>query len=450
MRAWTVEQVMALAPDAASGSAGQGLASAKKWTGLGKTERAIWGLCQGSGKNPYQSRVDLSEPAFKCSCPSRKFPCKHGLGLMLTFVKDAAAFPAAAEPGWVSEWIESRAERAEKKVEKAKAAAEKPVDLEAQAKRVAQREARVQEGLAGCRVWLEDLMRRGLAAAQGENAATWDRMAARMVDSQAPGLAAQVRRIPELIASGAGWETRTLDHLGRIHLLVRAGQRLSELPAEVAVDVRTALGWNQSREEALAGEVVADSWAAVGQVVEEEERVRVRRTWLVGRTTGRRALILDFAAGLAPLEQTVAPGVEFLGELAFYPGRAPLRALVKQMGAAGGLAGELGAAADASIEDGLRRYAGALAANPWVARWPLVMAGARMVREGERWLLVDSGGAGLPLSRGFLAGLQMWRLLSASGGRPLTVMAEWDGESATPLGALDAGVHFDLAPRWAA
>jgi uncharacterized Zn finger protein len=25
--------------------------------------------------------VDLSGPAFRCTCPSRKFPCKHGLAL---------------------------------------------------------------------------------------------------------------------------------------------------------------------------------------------------------------------------------------------------------------------------------------------------------------------------------------------------------------------------------
>src|ERR1043165_5944996 len=201
MASWTPDSVIALAPDASAASAGQALSSAKKWSGLGSSDRAIWGLCQGSGKDPYQCRIELSEPAFKCSCPSRKFPCKHGLGLLLLFGKDAAAFKAGAEPGWVADWLASRSERAEKKVEKGKAAAEKPVDVEAQAKRAAQREARVQDGVAGCRVWLEDLVRRGLAAAQVENAASWERTAARMVDAQAPGLAGFVRRIPETIAS---------------------------------------------------------------------------------------------------------------------------------------------------------------------------------------------------------------------------------------------------------
>lgn len=450
MSGWTADQILALAPDAPSASAGQGLASLKKWASVGRSERAIWGLCQGSGKDPYQARVDLSEPAFKCSCPSRKFPCKHGLGLMLLFVKEAAAFKTQDEPGWVSDWIAGRADRAEKKVEKAKAAAEKPIDTEAQAKRTAQREARVADGIAGCRVWLDDLVRRGLAAAQVESGSTWERAAARMVDAQASGLAGFIRRIPEVIASGAGWETRTLDLLGRLHLLLCAGARLGELPADLAGDVRTALGWNQAKEETLASASIADRWVTLGQVIEEEDRIRVRRTWLVGRKTARRALLLDFAAGLQPLEATAATGTEFDGELCFYPNRLPLRALTKSRSAGSSINADLGAAGDSTIEAGLARYAEALAANPWTPRWPLVLQSVRAVQNHDSWYLVDSADAALPLLPAFVAGLPFWRLVSASGGRSMTVLAEWDGEHARPLSVWDARGFCDLAPRWAA
>lgn len=450
MQVWTAESVSALAPDAASAAAGHALASVKKWASVGRSERAIWGLCQGSGKDPYQARVDLSEPAFKCSCPSRKFPCKHGLGLFLLFAKDAACFKSQDEPGWVSEWIAGRSERAEKKVERVKAEAEKPVDVEAQARRAAQREARVRDGLSSCRVWLEDVVRRGLAAAQTESAATWEQMGARMVDAQAPGLAGLVRRIPGTIASGAGWEARTLDLLGRIHLLLCAGDAMGSLPPEVAVDVRATLGWAQAQDEVLAGTAIADRWISLGQIVEEEDRLRVRRTWLVGRKTGRRALVLDFAAGLAPLDPGLTAGAEFDGELAFYPGRAALRALVKTRAASHPIDANLGPAADATIEAGLGGYAAALAANPWTMRWPLVLARVRLVQQGERWCLVDSSDAAVPLSPSFSAGLGVWRLLSVSGGAEMTVLAEWDGEHALPLGALGASGHLDLSTRWAA
>ncbi len=452
MQTWTPERVIAIAPDAAAAAAGQALASAKKWTGKGQSERAIWGLCQGSGKEPYQARVDLTEPAFKCSCPSRKFPCKHGLGLLLLFAKEPKGFVAVAEPEWVAVWIAGRADKAEKKVERAKAAVDKPVDVEAQAKRVAAREGRVSDAIAMCRVWLEDVMRRGLAKAQTEDGAAWERIATRMVDAQAPGLAGMIRRIPEVLASGSGWDVRTLDLLGRLHLLLLAGERIGDLPPDLAVDARTALGWNQSKDDVLVGTGVDDSWVTMGQVVQGEDRLRVRRTWLVGRKSLRRAMMLDFAAGSQPLEPCVPAGSEFEGEIVFYPGRAPLRGLVKSKTSERMIDVDLGPAADASIEEGLCRYAEALGANPWLTCWPLALANVRVAQDGKRWYLVDSEGYGLPLKQSFVDAMQLWRLISASSGSVLTVLAEWDGERALPIGAFDPTnrVYHDLATRWVA
>ena len=97
----TEEQIIQLAPDAASVKAGKGLAVPGKWVLLACSERAVWGHCQGSGKNPYQTAIDLNDIAFKCSCPSRKFPCKHGLGLLLLFAAKPELFEQAEEPDWV-------------------------------------------------------------------------------------------------------------------------------------------------------------------------------------------------------------------------------------------------------------------------------------------------------------------------------------------------------------
>ncbi|MGB8191873.1 MAG: SWIM zinc finger family protein, partial [Chitinophagaceae bacterium] len=76
------EQILALAPDESSKKSGKELSNASKWVSKGANETALWGECKGSGSKPYQTQVDLANIAFKCSCPSRKFPCKHGLGLL--------------------------------------------------------------------------------------------------------------------------------------------------------------------------------------------------------------------------------------------------------------------------------------------------------------------------------------------------------------------------------
>ncbi|NEC07087.1 SWIM zinc finger family protein, partial [Streptomyces sp. SID7909] len=109
---WTVEQVLALAPDDASRKAGNKLGAAGSWSDTGwDGTGAVWGLCKGSGSKPYRTVVDTTGPAYKCSCPSRKFPCKHALGLLLLRAADDAAVPAGSPPDWAREWLDGRRAR---------------------------------------------------------------------------------------------------------------------------------------------------------------------------------------------------------------------------------------------------------------------------------------------------------------------------------------------------
>ena len=80
---FTQEQILTLTPEEASKKAGKDISNLAKWVSKGCNEEAIWGECQESGSKPYQTQVDLSALAFKCSCHSRKLTCKHGLGLLL-------------------------------------------------------------------------------------------------------------------------------------------------------------------------------------------------------------------------------------------------------------------------------------------------------------------------------------------------------------------------------
>lgn len=111
---WTAEQVLALAPDDASRRAGSKLGTAGPWSDAGGSGAgAVWGLCKGSGSKPYQTIVDTTGPAYKCSCPSRKFPCKHALGLLLLWASDEQAVPRAeTAPEWAEQWLAGRRERA--------------------------------------------------------------------------------------------------------------------------------------------------------------------------------------------------------------------------------------------------------------------------------------------------------------------------------------------------
>ena len=71
---YTIEQVHALAPDERALKAGKGQVEPGKGSERGMKDAAVWGLCQGSGKDPHQTQIDLTGPAFRCSCSSRYFP----------------------------------------------------------------------------------------------------------------------------------------------------------------------------------------------------------------------------------------------------------------------------------------------------------------------------------------------------------------------------------------
>ena len=102
---WDRGRVLALAPDASSLRAAQALASSGSWPVAGAGDRdAVWGECQGSAAAPYRTAVDLSGPVYRCSCPSRKFPCKHALALLLLWSDGGVANHAAA-PDWAATWF---------------------------------------------------------------------------------------------------------------------------------------------------------------------------------------------------------------------------------------------------------------------------------------------------------------------------------------------------------
>lgn len=431
---WTIDKVLALAPDASAAQAGRQLAAPGKWAGLGRNQQVLWGQCQGSGKDPYRVQVDLGEPVFKCSCPSRKFPCKHGLGLFLLLAQSPQVIPVGEVAAWVAEWLEARAKRAGQKQKKqvpAAAADAGPVDPQAAAKRVADRQRRVAAGLAELEVWLKDLVRHGLAAAQVQPYAFWEQPAARMVDAQAPGVARIVRDLGSIASSGEGWQDRLLHRLAQLHLLLEGYKRIDVLPPAVQADIRALIGWTMDQDELLAQAGVRDTWCILGQRVELEDKLRVQRTWLRGRTTGRPALVLQFAHGRAAFEGSLLPGTELDAELVFYPG-ASMRALLKdRSGAVESLTRMPG---HRTVLEAVNEYAAVLASFPWLEFYPMALAAIVPVRLGEDWALRDEAGDLLPLAGGFARG---WDLLAMSGGHSIGLCGEWDGQALQPLGAMD-------------
>ena len=246
----TTEQIKQMAPDASSAAAGMKLAAATHWQLLGRDSAAMWGLCKGSAL--YQVRVDLSNLGYRCSCPSRKLPCKHVLALMLLAASGVGAIAESAPPEWVAEWLAKRKEKENKKNEPQGEA--KPVDEQARKQRVEKREARIEEGLERLDLWLKDLVRNGFAGLESKPPAFWQEQAKRLVDAQAPGLATRVLKLSEIAGGSADWPSRMAESVGRLKLLVHASQRLDRLaPSSKRKSARSSVGRSLSPSSSSKG-----------------------------------------------------------------------------------------------------------------------------------------------------------------------------------------------------
>jgi hypothetical protein len=352
--------------------------------------------------------------------------------LFLLLATQPAAFKEKQAPDWVVEWIASRAKRAQQRVEKqAKTeAGEKTVDAAAQAKRAASREAKVTTGLQELELWLRDIARGGLAAIQSQPPQFWDRTAARLVDAQAPGVARLVREMAGVPASGEGWEGRLLERLSKLYLLIEGFKRGVDLPEAVQTDIRSLIGWTQNQEELLRLDGARDRWLVLGQRVEEEDRLRVQRIWLWGERSGRGALILHFAHAQQPLDTSFVTGAVIEADLVFFPGAYPLRAIVKQRHGAPAPPNRI--SGFAKIADAHEAYLGAMAANPWIEKFPMPLLDVTPLRRGDLWFVRDTKGRALKLAPRFEFG---WTMLALSGGHEIDIFGEWNGDHLWPLSA---------------
>ena len=347
-------------------------------------------------------------------------------------------------PDWVTEWLEKRTEKEKKK---AKPSEPKERDPEAEAKaiataekRAASRESKVTQGLDELSTFLSDLIRGGFATLPSRPPRFWESAAARLVDAQAPGLARRVGALYGITSRGETWPADLLHELSLLHLAAEGWSRIDQLPEPVQADVRSVIGFTSSQEATLNQEGIRDNWSVVGQrILGDEERLRTQRTWLFGQRTRRAALCLSFSAGPnQPLDMSLIPGTTIDAEMVFFPSAFPLRALVKD---------RIGVAEDVApvfphekIAAANEFAALAFASNPWIERLPLGLQ-AVVPQRTSRWIVRDSSGDALRLDAQDETG---WTLLALSGGHPISVAGEWDGQCFRPLSAWAEGRFFGL------
>jgi hypothetical protein len=281
---------------------------------------------------------------------------------------------------------------------------------------------------------LADLLRGGLASAEQAGYGMWEETAARMVDAQAPGLAARVRELGAIPSSGPGWPVRLLEECALLHLLDQGWLRRERLPDDLAATVRSRVGLPGSAD----GPPVRDRWQVLAQYDTADTRLTTRRIWLYGAETDRTALLLSYgAAGRAP-ELTLPVGLAFEAEVSAYPGAGQLRAALGERFTPPAPARTRPPGLTAP--QAAARFGEALRADPWLDSHPVTLARMIPTPDGDTWQLADAeGDFALPISSSLLSRPGLWRLAALSGGAPVTVFGECGHRGFTPLTAWPEG-----------
>ena len=300
-----------------------------------------------------------------------------------------------------------------------------------QADRLAARDERVAAGLDELDQWLRDQIRKGIADLGRGGYGPLERVAARMVDAQAPGVAGMLRSLPTELA-GEGWPGRLLEQLGALHLLVQAHRRIDRLPPDLAATVRSRIGYPVRKADVLTEPGVEDHWYAVGAVDSFEYRLDSRRVWLWGATSQRWALLLSFAPPGGFLDDSVRAGQRRHATLHFYPGSGQYRAL---LGEQLDLLEPVSLPAPETYAEALDRWAALLAADPWATRMPAVILAAAIPPSGRNaaWRLREPSGAFRDVSE--IPG-DPWPLLARSMGEPTPIFGEWTPAGFRPISML--------------
>ncbi|MEN9505783.1 MAG: hypothetical protein RI958_1709 [Actinomycetota bacterium] len=460
----TPEQVMLLAPDRRAASAATEVADPASWSSAGCDDDAVWGRYIAGSAEPYDVAVSLSVRAYRCTCPSRKVPCKHCLGLMLLYAQQRVT--AARRLPFVDEWLE-QVVLARPDVDRGDTQAEVPPETTSTAKRTDgrvsaagvspadrspaagstrdhardrrrnDRAERMRAGLLELDRWLADRVRRGLASAELADPVTWEQVAARLVDAQCGSLANRIRRIAARVGQHARWHEDVLEELAVAHTLARGALRTAYLPDDLCDGVHAATGLSVAKADVLAGVPTSADWMVVGESRVREDRITVQRTWLCHQSGGDLdgssrprttwALELSFGSLGGELVSTHEVGTGMFADVHWYPGAVPLRCLVGRVHTAvlALRAPPLGT----SVADGVAEAGRLVAREPWIERVPVLVDAVPVPRGDGRWSLADSTGS-VPITPGFR---RLAELVAISGGSSATVMGEYDADGVMPL-----------------
>lgn len=278
----TKEYIEQHAPDMSTIKNARSLSSKGSFVEHGKNEEedVFFANCTGSGKNPYKVSVDFltaNQPIFRCSCPSRKLPCKHSIGLLEEILK-GASFPVSPVP----EDILSKRAKQEKRVENAKVRAEeeaagivKPPKKVNKAARLKKMQKQL-EGIAIVETLINEILTKGISNVETQSKKYFTDLAKEMGNYYLTGPQNYIYQLVDAIEK-VSYQTKEKDYQPVFDVLVRMNALVKKSKDYLNTAVAEDNAENQDNEmyEYLGGAWKLEELNALGLKKENPELIQL-------------------------------------------------------------------------------------------------------------------------------------------------------------------------------
>lgn len=366
----------------------------------------------------------------------------------------------------------------------------------------------IELGMEDLRLWLHDQASLGLSQLLSEGGAERVRaLASRMLNVECKGVARSLEELTTLLSKGKDAQTSSVlgessDHVDRLLLafgelstLSASFERLAHLSFEQRVSLLTTIGLGEMPKSARSKPPLEGRWVCLGSHSDNQEGLLTRRQWLARLSTisedknfsedkrlsegerlglhhaeraERLCCVLDFVWGRgwgpgANLPPSAPIGRVLQEPVHSFEGVAPRRALIQptdpdqaSLSSGARLSDQEWASLpwSPSLASAHLYYREALAQTPWTQLQPMLLRGARLVRDEERssssleLLIIDAFGDAYPvrLPKSSPKTSRTLEALTLCSRGPLYAVGEWSPEGLTLLTLIsERGALFEFS-----
>jgi len=197
--------ISSVAPNATAVSNGKKISTKGGFVKLYRSadDTFYMGQCKGSGKSDYITSVDFideNSPIFRCSCPSRQFPCKHSLALLFEMAAKKT-FEECEIPQDILDKRkkkEAKEAKAQAKEAEGSAATDESVKKASAKKSKAAKTKKIKKQLEGLKLtedMINNLLQIGLATIGGNSTKTYTDLAKQLGDYYLSGPQLYVKQL---------------------------------------------------------------------------------------------------------------------------------------------------------------------------------------------------------------------------------------------------------------